>query len=148
MGTEPTRRKRVGNEKAAFGKLMAALTTLKRKDPVSEFDCDVYEGATARIPMPILSRAVAKIIQTQKWFPTVSEILESCEAVRVEMRGQLQFTRCEDSACSAQGWIERVVCGEFRMVRCECWEQHQERVKALGVPETPLALPAAKDDDE
>jgi hypothetical protein len=140
---ESQSRQRVKGEVDAFGKLMAALTTLKRRDRVSEYDVIVYEERTAHIPLPLLSRAVTKWITTQQWFPTVAELLETCEAVRLEMRMAMAFTNCEQ--CSAQGWTVKEIDGVNRMVRCECWKAHQEKVKALGVPEQPLALPAASE---
>ncbi len=146
MGTAQSG-KRVAGEVIAFAKLLAALATMKRRDRISEFDVEVYESATAHIPLPILSRAVTKILTTQDWFPTVQELLAACEAVRLEMRGLVQFTRCDGAECSVQGWVERVVEGTFRMVRCECWQRHQETVKQLGVPEQPLALPPARESE-
>jgi hypothetical protein len=102
MGPE-TSRKRVKAEVVAFGKLFAALTTLKRKDRVSEFDVTIYEERTAHIPISILSRAVSKILDTATWFPTVAELLEACEAVRLEMRAALKFQPCDCEVCS-NGW--------------------------------------------
>lgn len=143
MATEQSG-KRVKGEVVPFGKLMAALTTMKRRERLAPYEVDVYEAATAAIPLPVLSRAVTRLITTAEWFPTVHELLEACEAIRVEMRGSLKFEPCGEASCSAQGWTERVVGGVHRMVRCDCWQSHQERVKALGVPDVPLALPAAR----
>lgn len=144
MGTEQSR-KRVKGEVVPFGKLFAALTTLKRRDRVSEFDVAVYEDRTAHIPLSILSRAVTAWIDTQSWFPTVQELLDACEKVRCELRAAVQFEPC--AACSANGWTEIEIDGVKRATRCQCWRAHQERIKALGVPDVPLALPAGRASD-
>lgn len=134
--------RRVRGEVVAFGKLMAALTTMKRRDRVSEFDVAVYESRTAHIPLPILSRAMLRWLDTEKWFPTVHDILETCEAIRVEMRAALKFEPCAD--CRDNGGFVSLIDGRgvSRVTRCTCWKVHQDKVKALGVPAAPLALPA------
>jgi hypothetical protein len=111
---------------------------------VSEFDVTIYEERTAHIPISILSRAVSKILDTATWFPTVAELLEACEAVRLEMRAALKFQPCDCEVCS-NGWRITTTDGITNAWRCECWTAHQERVKALGVPEQPLALPAPEE---
>ena len=146
-GIKMSDRKRPKSEVVAFGKLFAALTTMKRKDRVSEFDVMVYEERTAHVPLAILSRAVTKILDTHTWFPTVSELLEACEAVRLEMRARFPFQsceRCEDSA----GWVEYIdTHGIKRFTRCDCWKAHMEKVRELagGAPDKPLALPAPEE---
>lgn len=142
MDTQAKGRQRVSGEVVPFGKLFAALTTLKRRDRVSELDVQVYEDRTAHIPLSVLSRAVTRWIDTQDWFPTVAELLETCEAIRVEIRGAMAFIPCAN--CSAQGWTEREIDGVKRMVRCDCWQRHQVKVAELGVGSVPLALPPAE----
>lgn len=140
--TDRTRHK---GEVAAFGKLMAALTTLKRKDRVSEYDVIIYEERTAHIPIGILSQAVSVWLNEQQWFPTVHELLEACEKVRLELRASLKHEPCEQ-CLSSPGWMTVVdPRGDKRLARCDCWKAHQERVKQLGVPEQPLALPAPQE---
>lgn len=138
---QTTSRKRVKGEIVPFGKLMAALTTLKRRDRLGPFDVQVYEEATAHIDLAILSRAVSRLLTTTEWFPTVHELLEACEAIRVELRGDLKFEPCAE--CAESPGFRPV--GQLAVERCPCWHIHQARVKQLGLPEEPLALPAAKD---
>lgn len=140
MGPDARSRRRVSGEVVPFGKLFAALTTLKRRDRVTELDVLVYEDRTAHIPLNVLSRAVTRWIDTEPWFPTVAELLATCEVVRVEIRAAMKFEPCAN--CSVQGWTERLIDGVWRAVRCDCWTRHQQKVQALGVGDTPLALPA------
>jgi hypothetical protein len=135
----PTGRKRVKGEVVAFGKLFAALATLKRRDRVSEYDVMVYEERTAHVPLAIISRAVAKWLDTQDWFPTVNELLTTCEQVRCEMRAAVAFQPCAE--CETSPGYRAV--GKMAVERCPCWHAHQARVKMLNVPEEPLALPPA-----
>jgi hypothetical protein len=133
-------RKRVKGEVVAFGKLFAALTTLKRRDRISEFDVQVYEDRTAHVPLAILSRAVTRIVDSSTWFPTVSELLEACEAVRCELRAALAFSACAE--CEQSPGYRPI--GKMAVERCPCWHVHQAKIAALGVTEKPLALPAAR----
>lgn len=147
MDPEARGRRRVKGEVVAFGKLFAALTTLKRRDRVSEFDVAIYEDRTAHIPLAVLSRAVTTWLDTEQWFPTIQELLAACEKARCQLRGAVTFTICEredGKVCSRDGWIEQVVDGIHRAVRCPCWHAHQAKVQQLGAGDVPLALPAAE----
>lgn len=134
------RRTRVRGEVVAFGKLFAALTTLKRRDRVSEHDVAVYEDRTAHIPIHVLALAVTRWLDTREWFPVVAELLAMCEVIRREMRAAVVFIPCEN--CSSQGWAEVERDGIKRAVRCGCWVRHQQKVQELGAGRVPLALPA------
>jgi hypothetical protein len=50
--------------------------------------------------------------------------------------------------CSQDGWTEQQIDGVARMVRCQCWVVHQQKVALLGVGDKPLALPKGRDDDD
>lgn len=141
MDQQARGRTRVSGEIVPFGKLFAALSTLKRRDRISELDVMVYEDRTAHIPLNVLSRAVTKWIDTEEWFPTVAELLEACEQVRLEMRGALSYDGCADCETS-KGWIS--IGRDVR--RCPCWGRHQAKVAALGAGDQPLALPAVPRD--
>lgn len=98
----------------------------------------IYEQALQKVPAPLLEPMVHRALATRKFFPKVAELLDDAEHCRLEMRA-LRFERCPvNEGCTAQGFVERVIDGVRRMVRCRCWETHQERVQSLGV--TPLAL--------
>jgi hypothetical protein len=97
---EESSRKRVKGEVVAFGKLMATLTTMKRRDTLKPYEIDAFEAATAHISLPILSRAVTRLLTTSTWFPTVHELLQACETIRCEMRTELKFEPCAECESS------------------------------------------------
>lgn len=132
-------RSRPKSEVVAFGKLMTALAMMKGQ-PWVPFQVEIIEDRTVHIPLPVLTRAVAKIVDAGGWRPDVEGILQACEQARLEIRDVLRFESCEQ--CSQQGWTEVEIDGVRRAVRCQCWTAHQERVKALGAGDVPLALPA------
>lgn len=124
---------------------MAALTTLKRREAVSEFEMEVYAGKTAHVPTHVLSQAVSRLLEESTWFPTIRELLEACERIRLEMRAALKFSNCVNCR---EGWSEVTdERGDKRLKRCACWLGHQQKVQALGVPEKPLALPAVQSEE-
>lgn len=105
----------------------------------------IYEKALSKLPPVILEPMVMRAIETRTskcadWLPSIEELREDAEAVRLEMLAQLVFQPCAE--CSEQGWREREVGGAKRAVRCSCWHRHQKRVEALEVGARPLALPA------
>jgi hypothetical protein len=75
-------RTRPQHEVERFGRLMAALTTMKRRDALSDFDMRVYEAETVDIPLPLLTTAVDTLLKTSVWFPTVAELREACDVAR------------------------------------------------------------------
>lgn len=136
-------RQRPESETVAFGKLVVALATMRAKDPLVPFQVDVYEDATVDVPLMVLSRAVGDYLKSHQWRPTVQELLMACEATRLKIRGAMKFEPCAN--CSKDGWTEQVINGVSRMVRCQCWKVHQERVSAIGAGDAPLTLPAGDD---
>lgn len=138
-------RQRPAKEQVVFGKLMGALAMMNGP-PWPEFQIELLEDRTVDIPLSVIARAVQNILDVGGWRPDIGELLAACEKARIQIRGELPFQRCEQ--CSVQGWTEREIDGVKRMVRCDCWHAHQEKVKALGVPDRPLALPAARESEE
>lgn len=103
----------------------------------------IYEQALQKVPVPVLNPMVQRAVQTRQFFPRVAELLEDAEACRKEMLGQLAFAVCPmNENCSPLGFTEREIDGVKRMVRCACWQRHQDQIQALGVGHEPLALPA------
>lgn len=140
MDSEARGRKRVRGEIVPFGKLFAALATLRRRDRVTEFDVEIYEDATADIPLSILSLAVTTWLKTEPWFPTVAELLTACEQARLELRDAMKFEPCEQCV---GGWVSvgtRSFGHDTVAKRCHCWRAHQDKVAAL-TGNMPLALP-------
>lgn len=136
-------RTRLRSEVVVFGKLMAALAMMKSKDVLNVFQVEVYEDATADVPLHVMAMAVSRYMQTPNtWRPDPGDLVAACEAIRLEIRGAEKFEPCEQ--CSTDGWVSREVDGVMRMVRCLCWKAHQARLKALGMPDKPLALPPAE----
>jgi hypothetical protein len=105
----------------------------------------VYDKALESVPVAILQPMVQRAITTRTWFPKPAELLEDAEACRRELRASLKFEPCEN--CSQDGWTSRLMDGVLRMVRCDCWQAHQQKVLALGVGEKPLALTAGREAD-
>ena len=134
--------KRPKGEVVAFGKLMAALATMKAKDALNGFQVELYEDATAHVPLAVLGRVVGNYLQTPElWRPDPGDLVGACEAMRVELRKGLVFEPCP---LCAHGWIEFKRDGYYKfMARCACWKAHQAKVEALNVGTKPLALPPA-----
>lgn len=132
-------RTRPRSEVVAFGKLMAALATMRAREPLAGFQIEVYEDTTVEVPLSLLTRVVQQFVATPgAWRPDPGDLVGACEKARLEIRRSLQFEPCE--LCSQQGWVEREIDGVRRMARCQCWTAHQEKVKALGVGDKPLAM--------
>lgn len=133
-------------DRAEFKALLDPLVIALRAD----FDLPtwtVYFRALEDVPAGLLAAAVERAAKTATFMPKPGELRTIAEAVRVEMRAQLQFSPCPmNEGCSQQGWTEREIDGVKRQVRCRCWHDHQQKVAALGVGEKPLALPAAERD--
>jgi hypothetical protein len=136
-----TLRKRPKTEVVAFGKLMAALAILKAKDALVGFQIEIYEDRLADVPINILTLGVQKALDSGGWRPDPGDLKRLCESVRLELRQAMRFANCEQ--CSADGWAEKVIDGVKRMVRCECWAIHQQKIAQLAGSQ-PLALPAAQ----
>lgn len=110
----------------------------------------IYERAMTKWPEAIIEPAIMRTIETRTskargWLPSIEELNQDAEAVRLEMRAAIRFEPC--AMCSQQGWTETEIDGVRRMVRCACWTRHQARLAALNVGAQPLALPAAESSD-
>jgi hypothetical protein len=62
-------------------KLVAMLSAAYRDAPISEATAEVYEAMLADLPFAATQAAVARLVATSKWFPTVAEIREAVVAV-------------------------------------------------------------------
>lgn len=146
MGTK-ARRERVGKEAEAFGLLLGEFGVLKRRGDMSEFDAYVYSEQLSDIPLALLE--VGKdwwFAHGTGWYPTPPEWKQACESARKCIRASLKHEPCEE--CSS-GWVSmKGESGRSYAIRCRCWEAYQDRVKALGMPNEPLALPAAMEEGE
>ena len=110
----------------------------------------IYERALSELPPSLLEPTVMRTIKTRTaktsdWLPSIEQLLEDAETVRLEMRGKLHFKPCQLCAESGHpGWLLTGATIE-RLRRCDCWTAHQQRVTALSVGSEPLALPPAED---
>lgn len=140
-------RKRPRHEAVIIGKLIAALGMM-RGHPMVPMECDIYEDRSVDVPIAVIALAVRNLVDAGGWRPDVHEFMVACEKARCEVRGAVTFTICEredGKVCSRDGWIEQVVDGIHRAVRCPCWHAHQAKVQQLGAGDVPLALPAARE---
>jgi hypothetical protein len=145
-------RERVGVDAVEFGKLIAILTTLKRREPLSEYDIQIYDEQLIDIPIALLKAGLVKWMrESDGWCLTVPEWRQAAEAARLDMRSSLKHEPCEQCSLTP-GWATVVdPQGCKRLERCDCWKSHLVRVQALGAGSEPLALPAASsapDDEE
>jgi hypothetical protein len=145
-------RERHGQEIVAFGNMMLAVTTLKRREPLSDVEITIYEQQLADIPIDLLQRGLDRWMrESDGWCLTVPEWRQAAEAARLDMRSSLKHEPCEQCSLTP-GWATVVdPQGCKRLERCDCWKSHLVRVQALGAGSEPLALPAASsapDDEE
>lgn len=108
----------------------------------------LYDKALQKVPVPVLEPMVQRAISTRTFFPKVAELLQDADVCRQAQLAALRFEVCPmNEGCSAEGFVAREIDGVSRMVRCACYQRHQEKVAALGVGTAPLALPAAREGD-
>lgn len=134
------------------GMAIAMLAEAFQVKSITPATVRIYNDALAKLPAGVLSLMVQRAIETRKprWgcLPTVAELREDAEAVRVERLAALSFQPCAvNGNCSAQGFTEVEVDGVKRMVRCRCWTEFQAQRAALQVGDQPLALPAARESE-
>jgi hypothetical protein len=98
-----------------------------------------YHRVLEDVPTNLLQAAVDHASRTARFFPRAPELRALAEQARRRLSDLQPFQAC---AQCASGWVEREVDGVPRMVRCACWQAHQQRLSQAGVSLTPLALPA------
>lgn len=103
----------------------------------------IYNQALAKVPTPLLEPMVQKAIASRTWFPKVAELLADAESCRQEMVRSLGDYGCDQ--CYHSGWVIIGRPNGNLARRCQCWEQHQQKLANLGVGHVPLALPAGID---
>jgi len=127
---------------------IAYLFTAYRQRP-NEAVVAVYQHQLADVPLAILRAAVLALPGRQSFFPSVHEIKVACELARLDRVKDLVWTACEVCRETRPGWDVVVdPAGVKRLARCACWQAHQARVAAAGIPLRPIValLEAAGDE--
>jgi len=102
-----------------------------------------YFRALEDVAPRLLEQAVDRALKSgAAYFPKAGELRQMAEDARKALVAAQAFLPCE--SCSAQGWTAITVDGVTRMVRCRCWQMHQDRIAQLGVGTAPLTLPPAR----
>lgn len=112
----------------------------------------LYERALQDVPPALLEVAIARAVQTRRFFPTVSELREDAEACRAELALRIPFTPCLACRDLRPGWMTVTdPAGVRREARCECWTAHQWTLRGAGWTSQVLfrpALPPAVHEEE
>lgn len=129
-----------------FAMALAALVESFAVKDFTPIRVRAYEDGLKDVPIPLVNAAVRKAIQTRTFFPKVSELRLDAEICRKELISAYPYVGCV--ACEdRKGWVPIEVDGVTRMTRCTCFTVHQDKLARLGVGQTHIALPAARESE-
>lgn len=103
----------------------------------------LYHRGVQNVPMALYAVAIQKAAEGRTKMPSASQMRVYAEEARRELLAAHCFKACED--CAGTGWATVVLDGVSRVERCLCWKRHQRALAELGVTNTPLALPEARE---
>lgn len=72
----------------------------------------LYSKALVQLPLQVIEMAMAKLLQTNSFFPTVAEVYKAAEDI--------------------ESHIKREATGEYTPTAAEAWEEIQQHVKQIG----------------
>lgn len=90
-----------------------------------------YHRVLARVPLPLLRRAVTAAAAACVHFPKPAELLRLAEQERGALLTAHPFLAC-DACTLSPGWREVVIDGVTRLARCACYRAWQQRLADLG----------------
>lgn len=131
----------------ALGRMMLAFDCPKEKLPAHRIE--TYERGLLQVPGPLLELAAERVIDTltskyRGWMPSVAQIKDAAEALRVELLAAHIWEPCE-TCRDNHGWVEVTEANVTRVTRCICWRVHRHKLAEIGVTNTPLSLPPARE---
>ncbi len=136
------------DERRSFQSALQPLVSIERRTfDVAEWV--LYYEALADIPHPLLVAAVASMVRETRRYPfRPSDIRAAAERERQAILAAHPHQPCV--ACREScGFVEVVdPAGVRRMMRCDCFTRYLREIDAMGIPRTPLALPAAESTTE
>lgn len=129
-------------ERTEFKALLEPLVVALRAD----FDLPawtVYFRALEDVPAALLAAAVERSAKSDRFMPKPGELRQYAEDARKALVASVAYLPC--AQCEETGWEPVTVDGVTRMRRCGCWRRYQDKIAALGVGHSPLAIPDRTD---
>jgi hypothetical protein len=125
----------------AIDKQLARLVSNFRKS-IDDDVAEEYHAALGNVPLPVLTAAVSRAIQTRRFLPNVCELLEDVACVSPERPPSAEFEPCDECRDHIPGWRSRITFyrvlvkpasgrdyypAKEELVRCQCWIDYQAR---------------------
>lgn len=141
-----------------FAICLATLAEAFGEKGLTPVRIDAYHRGLKDVPLPLLEKAVAKLIReygTEPYkpkFPLVATIREAAEACRKDLLALFPYEACE--RCNHVGTVKvqsiDLASGHRvpKYERCSCYVAWQQQIEGMGASLQPLALPPAREDPD